>query len=292
MDAVTNLPITSKKIEKCYVIDEDEFYKFMTTKFDMSKFSDGSNGACLINLYNSAKVKSFSFLGRSTYVHPSIADALSKVNEAIADMDSPIVNYWKKSGRFATAGSYVNSSEKTRYTNNCKKPATDTVVVINSKGEGNRLYSSIAKVMYQGKASTKIIGSDLHSLGMAIDVYARMNTDSKKQKPLETNIPQEVAEAFMENGFVWGGGSWGRDAMHFEYHTSACYTKPAEVVYPKGNGCCAVVDFATYMDSKKAKAMPDYSTCKSDLQGTDASYENCMGKDGKPGSIWIQQNIQ
>ena len=292
MSAVSGMPLSGSKIEKCFTIDEQKFYKFMTEDYDMSKFSDGSNGVCLISLFNSAKVKSVKFLGRSLTAHPSAATALMAVAEEIDDMDSPIVMYWKEPGRFATAGSYVNNSEPARYTKKCKEAKQDTVVVIDTGGTANRLYTSIARVMYGGQQSKTIVGGDLHALGMAIDVYAKMNLDFKGQnRPQFTNVPMEVAEAFMENGFAWGGGHWGRDPMHFEYHNPACYTKAVKPAYPTGNGCCAVVDFATYM-AKKGKALPDYNECKNTLRGTDMSYENCMGEDGQPGSVWVQQFMQ
>lgn len=293
MDAVGDLPTKGEKVEKCNVIDQTEFEKYLQEKDIMSKFSDGSNGACLIGLYNSGEITRVSFLGRTLQTHSTVAEALSTVAETIRGINSPIVNYWKEDGRFATAGSYVNDSDKTRYRKKCKQASRETVVVVNSKGVANRLYTSIARVMYGGKDSKTIVGGDMHSLGMAIDVYAKMNLDFKGlNKPLVTNVPKEVADAFMNNNFVWGGGHWGRDAMHFEYRNQSCYTKAVTAAYPTGNGCCVVVDFEEYMKSKGAKELPSYAQCMSMTGAKDATYENCMGPSGAPGSMWVQQTMQ
>jgi hypothetical protein len=53
-----------------------------------------------------------------------------------------------------------------------------------------------------------------HSWALAMDINPHENPF---KKPLTTNIPQAVRDAFTRHGFKWGGTYPTPDAMHFEY---------------------------------------------------------------------------
>jgi hypothetical protein len=53
-----------------------------------------------------------------------------------------------------------------------------------------------------------------HSWALAMDINPRENP---WQRPLKTDIPPAVREAFTRHGFKWGGTYSKPDTMHFEY---------------------------------------------------------------------------
>jgi hypothetical protein len=53
-----------------------------------------------------------------------------------------------------------------------------------------------------------------HAWALAIDINPAQNP---WQRPLKTDIPSAVREAFTRHGFKWGGTYSKPDAMHFEY---------------------------------------------------------------------------
>jgi len=60
----------------------------------------------------------------------------------------------------------------------------------------------------------------LHSFGIAIDINPNKNPNEKRiaGKDCETDIPNEIVNAFRNNGFRWGGDYRTRcDTMHFEW---------------------------------------------------------------------------
>jgi hypothetical protein len=65
-----------------------------------------------------------------------------------------------------------------------------------------------------------------HSWALAMDINPRENP---WKKPLTTDIPQAVRDAFTRHGFKWGGTYPTPDAMHFEYLGLPVKEEPAPI---------------------------------------------------------------
>ena len=72
-----------------------------------------------------------------------------------------------------------------------------------------------------------------HSFGIAIDINVAHSRywlwDLQRHPPQrvrEFGIPQDIIEAFEQEGFIWGGRWWHYDSMHFEYRPEIlCYAE-------------------------------------------------------------------
>ena len=53
----------------------------------------------------------------------------------------------------------------------------------------------------------------LHALGLAVDINADRNP---MRSPIETDMPPLFVDAFMREGFTWGGDFGMPDPMHFQ----------------------------------------------------------------------------
>ncbi len=284
---------------KCTIINIKNF-----PKFDIEKFGDKSIGQCLLKEYvpeigvsKAFETKYFSnstFLTKKIRVNNKVKGPFEKASAQIDAMTSPIVKHWVekfklsyKKGDHAkpTGGAFVNyKTPMTSIHEICKTKTNPTWVVTSPSGKNAaRLQSRILKNLYGNHEST--IRGDLHSLGIAIDLYPGFNPDfEKKQRPLFTNIPKEVVDSLRSNGFSWLGATAGRDAMHFQYYNSSCF-KGLGNKYPNGNGCC-IQKWGT-----KSKAHTKYKGCKK-AGGLDKTYTECMGPSGAAGNLWVKQAVK
>jgi hypothetical protein len=108
------------------------------------------------------------------------------------------------------------------------------------KSKDVRLFLSQLSVLYSMKRRN-IAGSNrlsYHAYGLAVDIipksYKGKDVYWRWSKPLETDWgsipyserwhpPEEVIQAFEENGFVWGGKWYHFDTVHFEYRPEIIY---------------------------------------------------------------------
>ena len=267
-----SLPLSSEVSGNCNIVIKESF------TFDVAQFSDGANGQCLLTLLGAGQsnIVSVTFLGQRLQAHKVVADALRTVEAKIRQSSSPVVQNWVRT--FKTGGGYVNSSPPSRWQKSCAAAKNKTVVVVDSKKNADRLLTSVARVMNGNKREIKW---DMHSIGMAIDVDTLQNWEYFEKRPVVTNIPPEVAMAFMENNFTWLGSAAGRDAMHFEFKAPNCFNKPVPKLFT-GNGCCMIT--TAIQDN-----IPQYAKCLS-LGGRDTTYEGCLGPGGLPGAVWIKKD--
>lgn len=267
---------------RCQIVNIQNF-----PKFDINAFGDGSNGKCLLQefaptigqstAFESQYLTNTTFLGRSVKVHKKAAASLQKVEAEIKSIPSPIVKKWVAS--FTTQGAYVQYADKMeKLYAQCDKPGAKTWVVTSASGATKaRLFTRILKNLHGNHSD--VLRGDLHSLGLAIDMYAPQNPD---YRPIITNIPQQVVDAFRRNGWSWLGATDRRDAMHFQYFGSTCFSGLG-TAYPTGTGCC-INQWPT-----KSKAIGKFAGCMA-AGGVATSYTECMGANGKAGNGWVAQN--
>lgn len=81
-----------------------------------------------------------------------------------------------------------------------------------------------------------------HSYGIAIDIgvdysdyWLWKNPGAKEEQKINyvNRFPKEIAQIFMKHGFIWGGGWYHFDTMHFEYRPEIL--RYAELVETEGN---------------------------------------------------------
>lgn len=268
---------------RCHLIDENDL-----PTFDLNSFTDKGIGQCLLKEYTPnigtgglASVRKdmvkTTFLGKNITVHQLALDAFKRTELAIQQAGSPITAYWVQN--FYTAGTYVDGKSIGKTLAKCEEPGPETWIVTKANGtQKSRLLTRVWKNI-NGNHSDSIRG-DMHSLGLAIDVYSLENPDYGSERPLATNIPAEVADAFYANGFSWLGATGGRDTMHFQYFGSSCFSGKGNK-YPSGNGCC--------MNGwKKGGKIPVYSACIKQ-GGTASDYSSCLGPGGKPQAMWVKE---
>ncbi len=267
---------------RCHIVNINSF-----PKFDITAFSDGSNGSCLLQefaptigqstAFEGQYLANTTFLGRSVKVHKLAAASLQKVEAEIRANASPIVAKWIAS--FTSQGAYVQYADPmTKLYAQCDKPGAQTWVVTSASGNTKaRLFTRILKNLHGNHSD--VLRGDLHSLGLAIDVYAPHNPD---HRPIMTNIPVQVVDAFRKNGWSWLGATDRRDAMHFQYFGSKCF-KGLGTAYPTGTGCC-INQWPTL-----SKPTSKFAGCMA-AGGVATSYQECMGPSAKAGNAWVAQN--
>lgn len=281
---VTANPSLNETIKnRCHLIDEESL-----PTFDLNTFTDKGIGQCLLKEYTpnigTAGLPSvrkdmvkLTFLGKNITVHKLAIEAFKRTELAIKQSGSPITRYWAQN--FYSAGAYVDGKSIGKTLAKCEEPGPETWIVTKQNGtQKSRLLTRIWKNLNDNH--TDGIRGDMHSLGLAIDVYSHENPDYGDTRPLATNIPAEVADAFYTNGFSWLGATGGRDTMHFQYFASSCFNGQGNK-YPSGNGCCI-------SGWKKGNNIPTYTSCVNQ-GGTIGEYTSCLGPGGRPQNMWIKE---
>lgn len=288
----TNTIPGETKIGRCHVIDESLF-----PTFSIDDFSDGGIGQCLLEEYFpnvgstgltgiKSEMISTTFLGKPIRVHKKAAAALQGVENEIKQKNSPVVKFWVDN--FHTDGGWVDSTSMKSIAAKCNQDGPESWVVTKKDSNGqyaSRLGNRILQNLYGNH--TNVIRGDLHAFGVAIDVYAKYNPDYKNgdgkiTRPMVTQVPVEVAEAFYNHGYQWLGSAAGRDAMHFQYYGGSCFGGQGNK-FPSGNGCC--------LNTWVSGAKPTFDQCIA-KGGTAKSYQDCLGPNGKPESMWIKESVE
>lgn len=276
-----------KRLGRCHLISVSSF-----PTFNIEDFGDGGIGQCLLKEYapkigtiglKAIETQATTFLGKKITLHKLAVPAFKAVETQILSKNSPVVKAWVQN--FVNSGAYVPADTMKRILEQCIQPGKETWVVTSKDGTARyRLLTRVLKNL-NGNHDGQIRG-DIHSLGIAIDMYATKNWDyidaeGNITRPLVTQIPAEVAEAFYNNKFHWLGASAGRDAMHFQYYGSTCF-KGQGNKFPSGTGCCNL---------NPDGPPPLFNKCMA-KGGKETSYYDCLGPAGKPGSSWIKKTVE